>query len=52
MTTNSSENYIYGFSQVGTSCTVTEDIERILKKIVCETDGKETTDTNLSINED
>ena len=40
MTTNSSENYIYGFSQVGTSRTVTENIERILEKFICEVYGK------------
>ena len=48
---SSNENYIYGFSQVGTSCTVTEDIVRILEKFFCEMYGKKVTDTNLSINE-
>ena len=42
------ENYIYGSSQIGTSRTVTEDIERILEKLYV---GKQTTNTNLSINE-
>ena len=37
---SSSENYIYGSSQVGTSRTVTEDIESILEKIICEMYGK------------
>ena len=47
---SSDENY-YGFSQIGTSRTVTEDIVRILEKFVCEMYGKKVTDTNLSINE-
>ena len=48
---SSNENYIYGFSQVGTSCTVTEYIVRILEKFFCEMYGKKVTDANLSINE-
>ena len=37
---SSNENYIYRFSQVGTSHTVTEDIARILENFVCEMYGK------------
>ena len=37
---SSSENYIYGSSQLGTSRTVTEDIKRILNKFICEMYGK------------
>ena len=37
---SSSENCIYGSSQVGTFRTVTEDIERILEKFICEMYGK------------
>ena len=47
---SSNVNYSYGFSQVETSHTVTEDIVRI-SEIICEMFGKKTTDTNLSVNE-
>ena len=42
---SSNENYIYGFSQVGTFRAVTEDIVRILGKFVCEMYGKKVTHT-------
>ena len=37
---SNSENYIYRFSQVGISRTVTEDIEGTLEKFICEMYGK------------
>ena len=46
---SSSENYIYGFSQVGTFRTVTKDSTRISEELICEVCGKKTY-TKLSIN--
>ena len=37
---SSSENYIYGFSQVGTFRTVTKDSTRISEELICEVCGK------------
>ena len=48
---SSNENYIHGFSHIGTSGTVTEDTIRILEKLVCEMYGKKAMEKDLSINE-